>query len=90
MLFLPFTQSTGRDYYDLLTGNGEIDADELDFLFSSSLSQSDISITDKEYKQLIDSFMMEADADSDGVITYKEMLSQFKKYPELLPNLPLK
>ncbi|KAJ8036007.1 NADPH oxidase 5 [Holothuria leucospilota] len=74
---------------DLLTGNGEIDADELDVLFSSSLSQSDISITDKEYKQLIDSFMMEADADNDGVITFKELLSQFKKYPELLPNLPL-
>lgn len=70
-----------------LNGNGKIDADELDMIFSTSLADSSISITDGDYTGLVESFMSETDTDGDGAITFEELLAQFNKYPGLLPNM---
>lgn len=74
----------------LFAGDGRLDQDELDMMLSSSLADSNISITDADYDKLLEEFTAEVDEDQDGTISYEEMLQQFKKYPDLLPNMSLK
>ncbi|XP_071825647.1 NADPH oxidase 5-like isoform X1 [Apostichopus japonicus] len=72
-----------------ISGDGRLDQDELDMMLSSSLADSNISITDADYDKLLEEFTAEVDEDQDGTISYEEMLQQFKKYPDLLPNMSL-
>lgn len=71
-------------------GDGRIDEDELDLILSTSLAESNISITDADYDRLVESFTAEVDTDNDGTISFEELVEQFQKYPQLLPNMALK
>lgn len=67
-----------------IDGDGRITKDELTVLISASLTENSLDFPTEQVGELVDIFLLEADADNNGEISFEEFQTLAKKSPDLL------
>ena len=82
-LFLSFSLS-------LLSGNGELDRDEMRTVLESCIEESSLSMDQQQLEELTDVMFEESDTDNKGFITFDELHSFLDKFPGIAENLTIR